>query len=251
MNTDEKIGSILGADPLDIAEKITGTSYKDDSATVSLGMVLMQARRKELDTLMAQTDDTVFSNDTENYLRIVRSIGFQEILKVDFTNDYSKAPESLYVFWHDADGILLKFDTYDTHRVNGGKFYYNWRPNDQTLRGPHVLSSGSYTEETENGYVWAGDHDCREALRFHIRQLKTYGTFVKPWIRKPFLWLLHYVDTRSGTGKYDFEAINNERIVLFPENVRKGMGLRRPRVVQTAPEQNRKRVIDLGDDGRN
>ena len=32
-----------------------------------------------------------------------------------------------------------------------------------------------------NELIWVGYHDCREALRFHIRRLREDGTFLNPW----------------------------------------------------------------------
>jgi len=63
-----------------------------------------------------------------------------------------------------------------------------------------------------------GGGDCREALKYNIEQLELNGSFVKPWVERPFLWLLHYMDTK--VEGYRYEKINAERIAMLPEEVR-------------------------------
>lgn len=69
--------------------------------------------------------------------------------------------------------------------------------------------------------VWVGDHDCREAVKTNILGLIDNGVFLPKWKKRPFLWLLHYMDTK--TEGYDYEAITNERIAMLPEDVRKAI----------------------------
>lgn len=66
--------------------------------------------------------------------------------------------------------------------------------------------------------VWVGDHDCREALKMNVTNLIHNGVFLAKWKKSPFLWLLHYMDTK--TEGYDYEKINAERIAMLPEYVR-------------------------------
>jgi hypothetical protein len=65
--------------------------------------------------------------------------------------------------------------------------------------------------------VWSGDHDCREAIKFNIKQLAENGTFLKKWVKPPFLWLLHHNDPKEPG--YNYEEINNERISRLPKDV--------------------------------
>lgn len=74
-----------------------------------------------------------------------------------------------------------------------------------------------------HGYVWSGDHDCREALIHNIAMLEQYGTLIEPWENVPFLWLLHHMDTRQEA--YDHEAITKSRIGKLPEDVRTCLGI--------------------------
>ena len=65
--------------------------------------------------------------------------------------------------------------------------------------------------------VWSGDHDCREAIKFNIKEMVENGTFLKKWVQPPFLWLLHYEDTK--VPGYSYVDITNERISRLPEDI--------------------------------
>lgn len=65
--------------------------------------------------------------------------------------------------------------------------------------------------------VWSGDHDCREAIKFNIKEMVENGTFLKKWIQPPFLWLLHYEDTK--VPGYSYVDITNERISRLPVDI--------------------------------
>jgi len=213
------IRSLLHYDPLDEAERKTGKSYKENKDVSALGWALMMENSQNKNELLDLNDDTKLSNELDNYLRIVKDEGFDIILKEDFLG-YDNFTESLFVLWNNKDGVLLCFDTYRTKDVNGGHFYYNWKP-DRSNKDWYSLTSSGHLGEND---TYIGHHDCREALRLHLSDLRENGTFVKPWIEQPFLWLLHYGDTHDssyGNKKYDYEKINASRIAKFPKNVRR------------------------------
>ena len=178
-------------------------------------------------TVLKALDDTTFSETLENYQRIIELEGFKRVLDVSFNSarDGSTVVEHFFIYFKHDEGVLLVFDTYNGTKVNGGSFYYNWRPAfDPGTSGqpyPRVTSNGGYTKDGE-GWVWAGDHDCREAVRFHLRRLRQYGAFVTPWRAQPFLWLLHYMDTK--TPNYDYRAITAARIALLPVGIQEAIG---------------------------
>lgn len=66
--------------------------------------------------------------------------------------------------------------------------------------------------------VWSGNHDCREAVKLKITNMINKGVFLPKWKEQPFLWLLHYMDTK--TKGYDYKKINEERIAMLPQYVR-------------------------------
>lgn len=207
---------LLKFDAFDVAEKLTNSSYRTNPLINDIGLMMHVSKVRGLKATLEKLDDTNISNQLENYLRIVQEEGFQILLALPFSNE-SGQEEKLYICFHKTDGILLVFDTYGGKSVNGGHFYYNWKPNDNDPRnGDTVLSSGGYRKEGSE-LIWSGDHDCREALRLHIRDLREHGEFVTPWVERPFIWLLHYMDTRDSS--YDYEAINKERLAMLPSEV--------------------------------
>lgn len=214
---DEKL---LNFDALDAAEVVTGKSYKDDEKTANMGLFLHAAAGKAKAEMLTAAGDTSLRNGLADYLRIIAAEGFEQMLRLPFTakgyRDEPDRAEELHVHYHRADGILLVFDTYRTNGVNGGHFFYNWRRKEGGSFG--VVSSGHGRPDG----IWAGHHDCREALRYHIRRLREEGSFVTPWVERPFLWLLHHGDTK--VEGYNYKAINAERIAMLPEDVRAALG---------------------------
>lgn len=222
---DQTIAKLLKIDPLAEAEKITGVSYKGSDVTSFLGMGIMHAKNKDVDSLLAMTNDSTFSMKVTDYLDVVKEEGFEIVLELSsvVTLDYQgkSLPESeyehvkLFVLWHDRDGLLLAFDTCG-ESVNGGHVYYNiMLHEDERARG--VTESGGYSKHG----CFVGSHDCRTAIRFHMRQLRSGGVFLREWKERPSLWLLHWGDTRDKS--FNSKAINAERIAMLPEHVRKAI----------------------------
>ena len=202
-------------DPFAVAEGIAGVRYRDSKITTALGMGLHMALVKDKRAVLQASDDTHFGSKLNEYIRILQSEGFEQILDIPFCGRNNKG-EHFFVFYH-ADGILLCFDTYEGNTINSGNFYYNWIPKDNLeYKDYHHVLSSSGVHEYDGQLVRIGSHDCRESLRQKLSGLRKYGTFVNVWVRQPFLWLLHYMDTK---GPYDYEAINGERISMMPQNV--------------------------------
>jgi len=151
------------------------------------------------------------------FIETVKRIGFEQALKVDFKGEENR-DEALYVFWNAKQGILLCFDTWGDH-VNGGSFYYNWIPKDRQVAYKYTHSGGF--EKHNDGMVWIGRHDCRENLEENIKNLDRNGKFVVPWIKQPFLWLLHYKDEERNSNIHDheYESVNKRRIAMFSKEI--------------------------------
>ncbi len=212
---ENKIEKLLHTDPLVEAEKITGKSYKDDQGTVALGMAIQIKLSVAKKDALTASRDTHFSMDTDDYVATVQEEGFVEVYRKN-VNDPERPGNQHFIFWH-PDGILLTFDTYWNNKsINGGKFHYAWEPDGET-KFYGVLSSGSFKKIHEGKLVWVGDHDCREAVRFHLSNLRLHGKFVKPWPEISFLWLLNYMDTK--TEGYDHDAITRARLAELPQEV--------------------------------
>lgn len=205
-------------DPLDFAEKLVGGKGRE---SVALGFALHVNHTAATKNLLETADDTHYGMGVAEYRRIIGEEGFQCVLKIPFEGKSwgNGAPpkETFYVFWQPKDGILLHFDTFMEKDVNSSKFSYNWSPHNAKEIG-HCLSSGGWRDSPK---LWVGDHDGREALRLHIGDLRARGTFVTPWVEQPFLWLLHYMDTKDEG--YDYKAINAERIAMLPKKVQRAI----------------------------
>lgn len=216
----KELDEALSFDALRFAEQLTGESYKNNQDTAHLGVALHIGATKTKHEMLEAADDTTHSNSLDRYLRIIGEEGFEQILVIDFISR-GDGKDQFFIFYHEADGILLVFDTFNGSRVNGGHFYYNIKPHDpdgDTFWG--CISSGGLRKVGEE-MVWVGDHDCREALRHHIAKLRENGDFLQEWVKPPSLWLLHHGDI-SG-GEYDHRTINAERIAMLPEKVQKAI----------------------------
>ena len=96
----------------------------------------------------------------------------------------------------------LDWDDYEGYR----KSFSNW-----------TTRVDSHIQSKELIKIWCGDHDCREAVKFNISQLNSNGNLIKQWKETPFLWLLHYMDTKEEG--YDHKKITQERLNKLPSYV--------------------------------
>lgn len=225
---DTLIDDMLNFDPFQVAERLTGDSCKDSGDTAMLSLAIAIHHNKHKNEVLHLADDTTIGSDLVRYQRIIDELGFTPVLVLPFeAPDWNAGDpprqETFFIYAHLEKGILLVFDTYDGDGVNGGKFYYCWKPTDLKNRFGITSSGGFRNYGTEDRY-WAGYHDCREAIRHHIRQLDENGTFLPIWPKEHdiFLWFLHYADTMNPS--YNVEAINAERIAMLPGNVREMIG---------------------------
>lgn len=225
------IEEMIKLDPLVVVEKITGESYKASKFTEALGACICMEHGKIKQKTLASLGDTTFSMDTDSYIKIVFTLGFEKVLEVDFKDVKRKGnPEKFFVFWHPEKSILLEFDTFLGYR-NGGNFYYNWLAN-RGVNCNEFISSGGYSyiySYRDPGYdqpVIIGDHDCREALVHNITRMSNHGTFLQHWIERPYLCLNHYADwelcDKNENGLKDYKYSNDvskERLESLPSCV--------------------------------
>lgn len=212
----DSLKTILARDPVAEAEKLLGPIPRNpeqcplDKALAFL-QIATSVNRDKREGLKA-ANDTHFDSTLSEYQSIVEELRFKLVLDLPFEDEYDgPIQEHLFVYFRE-DGVLLVFDTYGGKSVNGGKFLYNWRPNNRDKIRHGVLSSHSWQDG-----ICVGDHDCREGLRYYLARLEAEGKFVNPWISQPFLWFLHYMDTRIED--YNYRTINETRIAMLPEYV--------------------------------
>lgn len=222
----DRTKQLLDYDPLQAAENITGESYRNED-TGMLGLLLAMDHSARKEAHLIELGDSTLCNKLERYRAIIEDIGFELVLDIPFMGrGWGEQPveEHFFVFVHRELGILLDFDTFGGDGVNGGKFYYCIKLNENACG--RVTSSGTFRDYDSPNRYWAGDHDCREAIRYHIDQLKANGTFLKNWPKDNdlFLWMLHYMDTKDDN--YNYKAINKERQAMLPIDVQEQFGFR-------------------------
>ena len=220
---DARVRDTLRFDPLQEAEDLTGKSYKESKETESLGFALNLFANAEKKLMLKSRKDSYFGIPLNEYEAIVREIGFELVYEEMFPNDSSWGFDKFKIWFHPV-GILLKYDTYGPNDLNGGQFYYNVeikKSQRKTFFNARVTSSGGMSKIRTHHitrYMWSGNHDCREAIRFNIEQLMKHAKFMNPWREVPFLWLLNYRDTKEEG--YDYRTLSNDRWKKLPDNVR-------------------------------
>lgn len=229
---DSKTEALLRYDPLAEAEKATGDRWGG-----YLGLALAFDHGAKKDAHLRAINDTRSSMSLDEYVAVIEEMGFEKVLELPFDVDLDYAShkrDAFFIYAH-RDGLLLKFDTYfDCKKVNSGNVYYVWVANDwddlykhrcTSSGGVHDLNDPRWENRAEekdrSGWVYPGNHDCREALRHNIDKLRQHGRFLAKWPKRPWLWLLHYMDTK---GTYDNKAIARERIAMLPEWVQEMIG---------------------------
>ncbi|WP_327210165.1 hypothetical protein [Rhizobium leguminosarum] len=206
---------LLKLDVVSEVEKAIGrrvTGEPDLTGILALSISIDAGRRKR--NLLAESGDTYMGMQMSAYRTIIESYGFELVLDTPFLGHH--AEERHFIYAH-CDGLLLSVDSYGGERVNGGKVYYTWQTSPDVKDRHNLTSSGGYIDRGVFT-LWQGDHDCREAIIHNLENLRAAGSFVSPWPKPPFLWLLHYMDKEPKN--YDYEAITAARIALLPEWVR-------------------------------
>lgn len=207
----------LNYDPLSEAERITGSSYKDDESTAFLGMALSFENSRLKNEILKVTKDTCSSNTVDQDIAVIEDMGFQLLQSAPFTSVSGgvTSEEKWFIYW--KEGILVFFDTFHGG-TNGGHAYFNllMHPNEDdrySLQG----FSGGYTRAEDGSIVAVGSIDIREGFRYKIQSMSERGSFITKWVDQPFLWLLHHMEPK--VHNYNYQLINGERIALLPAEV--------------------------------
>jgi len=217
---DNELSEALKFDPLNIAEKITGKDYQDDKYTTGLGMSFMLKNNQHKDCLLKLRDDAYFSMLFKDYAELVKDFGFSLIHEHPYKSRYDKRDEIFQVYFYEKYGIILDITSYDK-RINSSTFYYNFKFKDEKYY--NITSSGHCYEKDTT--IWIGNHDGREALKFHIEQILQCATFIVPWVERPFLFFADSSQTKenfvSMQEPHYYENITNQVIETFPDYVKK------------------------------
>ena len=210
---------LLNRDALAEAEQSLGLSHHGNDDVAFLGIAKMMDINDKRRAMATLCRDTYFDMPLSDYIDCIQQIGFQKVYHKPFSAMHcgEKRDCEHFMFWENKRGILLHFDTYYGKSINGGKFYYNIKPKDVDNHEWHRHTSSGGLRDG----VWAGDHDCREAVKHHIQMLEEYADFLPVWKEDPFLWLLNWSDSKKEG--YDYKAINAERISKLPLHIQKAI----------------------------
>ena len=189
------VRELLDFDPLAHAEEVTGQSYKDDEATMGLGMLSVFSHNDRKKETLESLGDSVYGTKIDVYLRIVEDLGFKKVFERKIRHKHSDNDDTQFIYFHPAHGLLLEFDSYWGESVNGSEMYFNWKPHGDNW--PHQCSGGF-----NEGRVFIGKVDAREAIRFKIHEFLEEGQFVTPWVEQPSIYLLTSADWEALPG-YD------------------------------------------------
>lgn len=127
-------------------------------------------------------------------LQHFEACGFEKVLEIPFVG-HNERTDTFYVYFHTRLGILLTFDTIGGERLNGGHYYYQWRPAHGVDHYPSLQSGG--WKEVDGEWIWAGFGDCREGMIWRINELANQGIFITPWIKHDGIFrpnFVHYGD---------------------------------------------------------
>ena len=205
-NTNADFDQPLDFDPLAAAERLTGSSYKESPGTASLGINGSGTSSK----VCLRPTTTTF----EGYLSMLDSLGFKELL----SGAIAGTEDRWVIYWR--DGVLIFSDSYRSGKnLNAGNAYFNYRPNSSESSYFQEFSGCQVLDNT--GEVWVGSIDVRQGLRHRLTTMEQNGQLLSVWVEQPFLWLLHYQDTK--TPGYSYQDINNSRVSQLPVGIQKAI----------------------------
>lgn len=203
---------IRNLDVFEAAEALTGKSYKDDNQTTLLGLQLAMVQNKLISDHQKAVGDSFSGITHAAFLELAYAEGFRLIHTKEFKGESWRGEpepdEKYFSLWND-EGVLLTVETYGD-RVNVSNLYYN------LTNYPEHSGSSSWHEG-----VLIGNCDVRQDFRATMRSVRAAG-IVKPWVKRPFLWLLTYTDAKTSSN--DYKRINEEMISNYPEDIRLCMG---------------------------
>lgn len=122
--TDEELRNLLDMDAGQLAENITGKSYKTDKATSDLMMYLHIQLGEMKSDAMKEVGDVYWGCSFEHALHVAKSEGFKEAGRWDITRKQLRdepIQTDVCVVMHSDEGLYLLVESYGTHYVGEGK----------------------------------------------------------------------------------------------------------------------------------
>ncbi len=205
----DTIEKALKEDPIATAERLTGrrSDYSVTNPATALGFALSIKKCQEMEGLMILTDDTTFSTTWKNFLRIMKSEGFDVVLREPI-----KDQEEWIIAWH-PDGLLIFAESF-SGAINRADMFYNLQIEEEKFF--HVVSSGCLKNN-----VLVGSHSLREAFRHTLQKLRSNGTFLPKWTDQPHFWFVDWSHKKLTMEQYD--AITQSRLERLPDHIQQAI----------------------------
>jgi hypothetical protein len=125
----DNLDELLGFDPLQEAEIMTGRSYKHDEATSSIGLLLAVDNNQKKKELLKANEDSYYGMEFAEFAVLMDSMGFKSVAS-GFIPD---SEDEWFIDW--KDGILVVYDSF-RGSLNGSKAFFNYLPaSDNSHRG--------------------------------------------------------------------------------------------------------------------
>ena len=220
----------LHIDALDLAERMSGKSYKEDEETGMLGMSLQMMLSAQKKQLLQEQDDIHHGSGIEEYLRIMKELGFEIVYTEPFSvRQNPNEPitnEMYYIMWHPTRFILASIESYDKTSLNSSKWYFAYKPissDDYYKQNFHFSGSwyGAREDLPRSEWVWVGNWDAREAIKHEIIKCDMSGKFVE-WPCTQFLQLNTYGDWKKcESHNYSpADEMTKKRFNALPDHVK-------------------------------
>jgi len=220
----------LDFDALLEAEKVTGKSYKEDSATQNLGLLLhVQASRAKRNHLKSR-NDTYYSIHWAEFKTICSQNGFTTLLQDNFVGEGGKYEDEFFIAHR--GGIVLKAESFQGVHTNSATVYFNAKANgDDKSYCPkhfsgHQIYIGQYPDARGfapsgaalDQFVYVGYLSGLEGIISNLDDLEDHCQILLPWIESPFMYLLTYQESRDiqkceseGRDDESYRGITAER----------------------------------------
>ena len=205
---EENVEDLLRFDPLAVAEKVTGTNYKEDESTTALGMLLSMANGNRKENTLRNLGDTYSQIPWDDFVQVVLNspLGFALEWQGTFKDDHHGTPGDEGVFVDQTRSLLIHAhsyghpDWYDgaQKHVNMARLYYQiellTKESQENFWG--VQHSGGCVDKAT--MTWAGDIDGREGLLYWATKLQMCGGNLVPWKFPMHFWPLNYSEEHEG-----------------------------------------------------
>lgn len=192
---------LMSTDALLEAERITGSSYKDDEATAALGLGIHLQLGAQKQAVLSELDDTHWNVSWTNFLRIALEEGFVEVRRRE--HEYKeRGMDEQVILHHPTEGTVINAGSYwGGESLNGATLYFNLEfPKHATREG--LAFSGHFNLDAwdnQDRRIYIGSVSLGEGMRRTLAKMRAQGSFVAPWVERPWMSLDAYWDSKESS----------------------------------------------------